>query len=57
MNEKTTNKSRQAALKARRYAAGFRAINEWVHDDDRQSLKDFAKCLRATRFEKMGASK
>ncbi|MEO5355258.1 MAG: hypothetical protein H7835_18885 [Magnetococcus sp. XQGC-1] len=45
------NRERQRQLKARRTAAGFHQLTEWVHDDDRQALKEFARCLRSKRFE------
>lgn len=45
------NVERQGALKLRRNAAGFRQLQEWVHDEDREALKNYARCLRARRFE------
>lgn len=44
------NRERQRQLKARRTAAGFHQLTEWVHNDDRQALKEFARSLRAKRF-------
>lgn len=46
-----TNAERQQSLKTRRHKAGFRQLQEWVHDDDREALKNYARCLRARRFE------
>lgn len=45
------NRERQRQLKARRNAAGFHQVTEWVHDDDRQAFKEFARCLRSKRFQ------
>lgn len=45
------NRERQRQLKSRRTAAGFHQLTEWVHNDDRQVLKEFARCLRVKRFE------
>jgi len=53
MSNKLTGQQRQAALKKRRTEAGFRQLGEWVHEDDRETLKQFAKCLRVERFKKM----
>lgn len=49
-----TNLQRQHDLKQRRHNAGFHILAEWVHDDDRETLKACAKSLRVKRFEAMG---
>lgn len=46
-----TNLQRQLELKQRRHEAGFHTLHEWVHDDDREALKLYAKRLRKIRFE------
>lgn len=51
-----TNLQRQHDLKKRRHDAGFRVLSEWVHDEDRETLKVYAKGLRAKRFELMGCT-
>lgn len=38
----------QADFKARRYALGFKQINLWVHEDDRELFKD----LELRRYNK-----
>lgn len=48
--QEEANRERQRRLKARRNAAGFHQTTEWVHDEDRAVLKEFARCLRAKRF-------
>lgn len=45
-----TVRERQAELRARRVGAGFRQLNEWVHEEDRQALAQFAKALRVRRW-------
>ena len=48
-----TNAERQAALKARRQAAGLAPItNLWVHPDDVQPVRAFAAKLAAKRAPK-----
>lgn len=42
---------RQADLRKRRLEAGFRQLNEWVHDLDRALLASVAKELRTKRGE------
>jgi hypothetical protein len=51
--EKKTVVQRQKELRERRQAAGFRQLNEWVHDDDRALLAQIAKELRVKRWEKI----
>lgn len=46
-----TVRERQAELRARRMGAGFRQLNEWVHEEDREALVQFAKALRVRRWE------
>lgn len=45
-----TLRERQADLRARRNAAGFRMLGEWVHEEDREVLAKFAKALRVRRW-------
>ena len=46
-----TNAQRQAALKARRKAAGLVAVTQlWVHPDDVQKIKDYAVKLQRKRL-------
>lgn len=52
-----TNLQRQLALKQRRKDAGFVCRSEWVHADDLEALKQYAKCLRQKRFELLGVTK
>lgn len=42
---------RQRSLVERRNAAGFVRHAEWVHREDLEALKLYARCLRARRFE------
>lgn len=49
-----TNLQRQLALKKRRNDAGFICRAEWVHLDDLEALKLYAKSLRKKRFELLG---
>lgn len=51
-----TNLQRQLALKKRRNDAGFICRAEWVHLDDLEALKQYAKSLRQKRFELLGAT-
>lgn len=46
-----TNLQRQLSLKKRRNDAGFVCRAEWVHRDDLEALKVYAKFLRKKRFE------
>jgi len=48
-----TPAQRQADMKKKRAAVGFRQLLEWVHDKDRDELKAYARVLRAQRFEQM----
>ncbi len=49
-----TSREKQAALRERRRQAGFRQLLEWVHDEDREKLRQVARELRAARFKILG---
>lgn len=51
-----SNLQRQLALKKRRNDAGFVCRSEWVHLDDLEALKKYAKSLRKKRFDLLGAA-
>lgn len=52
-----TNLQRQLALKKRRNDAGFVCRAEWVHLDDLDALKLYAKALRKKRFELLASDR
>lgn len=54
MSTAKTSKEKQAALRERRKQAGFRQLLEWVHDEDRETLRKVARELRAARFKILG---
>lgn len=44
-------KSRQQTYRERMKARGFRQVNVWVHDDDRDKVREFAELLFNKRRE------
>lgn len=47
--------TRQKRYRERMNDAGYREIMLWVHDDDREALKEFAKQLREERDQDQAA--
>ena len=53
MSKAKTVTERQRELRAKRQDAGFRQLNEWVHDEDRHLLVKVASELRRARWTKI----